>query len=132
MSNDETSGISLWWDANADGKFNLGDMFVPLLEAPVLVGGGNSYTCTLRPDPSWLTAWLSSPQNTATRGHNFFVCVRTTVDMSYGDQFSVSAKFYEPTEPDYEDGGVYFADGNSGVIFCTSITNTVFTKKTYA
>ena len=31
MSNDETSGISLWWDANADGKFNLGDMFVPLL-----------------------------------------------------------------------------------------------------
>lgn len=132
MSNDETSGISLWWDANADGKFNLGDMFVPLLEAPVLVGGGNSYTCTLRPDPSWLTAWLSSPQNTATRGHNFFVCVRTTVDMSYGDQFSVAAKFYEPTEPDYENGGVCFATGNSGTISCTSITNTVFTKRTHA
>ena len=132
MSNDETSGISLWWDANADGKFNLGDMFVPLLEVPVLVGGGNSYSCTLRPDPSWLTAWLSSPQNTATRGHNFFVCVRTTVDMSYGDQFSVAAKFYEPTEPDYENGGVCFATGNSGVISCTSITNTVFTKRTHA
>lgn len=132
MSNDETSGISLWWDANADGKFNLGDMFVPLLEAPVLVGGGNSYSCTLRPDPNWLTAWLSSPQNTATRGHNFFVCVRTTVDMSYGDQFSVAAKFYEPTEPDYENGGVCFATGKSGIISCTSITNTVFTKRTHA
>ncbi|NLF61295.1 MAG: hypothetical protein GX574_09105, partial [Lentisphaerae bacterium] len=128
----ENSGVSLWWDANADGQFNQGDMFVKLLEKPVLQGSAGVYTCTLVPDPAWLTAWLSCPQDSSysTRGSNFFVCVNTTVDMSYGDQFSVSADFYEPTEPNYDTGGYCFARGSSGTVTCTSITNTVYAKLT--
>ncbi|MDY0176686.1 MAG: kelch repeat-containing protein [Lentisphaeria bacterium] len=128
------SGISLWWDANADGKFNAGDMFVQLLEKPELIGSAGRYKCVLTPDPAWLSAWLSCPQDSSysSRGSNFFVCVNTTVDMSYGDQFSVSARFYEPTEPDYESGGYCFASGSSSTVTCTSITNTVYKKLTYA
>jgi hypothetical protein len=133
LTADKESGISLWWDANADGQYNAGDMFVPLAEVPVLVGGGsNRYDTVLTPDPAFLTAWLSCPQDASysKRGSNFFVCVQTTVDMSYGDQFAVSASFYEPTEPDYVTGGVCFASGGSGTITCTSITNTQFRKLT--
>ncbi|MGI5922468.1 MAG: C10 family peptidase [Lentisphaeria bacterium] len=133
LDKSENSGVSLWWDANADGQFNQGDMFVKLLEEPVLQGSAGKYTCTLIPDPAWLTAWLSCPQDSSysTRGSNFFVCVNTTVDMSYGDKFRVSADFYEPSEPNYETGGYCFARGSSGEVTCTSITNTVYAKLTH-
>ncbi|MBR4517869.1 MAG: hypothetical protein IKO65_02590, partial [Victivallales bacterium] len=86
LTNDEESGISLWWDADASGVFSTGDMFVPLLEAPVLEGTGDSWKCGLTPDPAYLTAWLSRAKDvTADNRNNFFVCVRTTVDMTGGD-----------------------------------------------
>ena len=130
LTNDENSGVSLWWDANADGTFNTGDKFVKLLETPVFSTSGDSYSTVLTPDPQFITSWLSCSQSVSGTSFNFFVCVNTTEDMSYGDSFSVSASFYEPTEPNYTTGGVCFASANSGNIVCTSITNTVFKKKT--
>ena len=139
LTNDETSGISLWWDADASGVFSGSDMFVPLLEAPVLEGTGDSWKCSLTPDPAYLTAWLSRAKDvTADNRNNFFVCVRTTVDMTGGDQFTVSADFYDPTEPNYtykyydKDTGTIacFAHVESDVVTCTSVTNTILAKMT--
>ena len=130
LTNDENSGVSLWWDANADGTFNTGDKFVKLLETPVFSTNGDAYSTVLTPDPQFITSWLSCSQSVSDTSFNFFVCVNTTEDMSYGDSFNVSASFYEPTEPNYVTGGNYFASANSGNIVCTSITNTVFKKKT--
>ena len=130
LTNDENSGVSLWWDANADGTFNTGDKFVKLLETPIFTTSGTTYSTVLTPDPQFITSWLSCSQSVSDTSFNFFVCVNTTEDMSYGDSFRVNASFYEPTEPDYDDGGVCFASAGSGNIVCTSITNTVFKKKT--
>ncbi|MBP5300807.1 MAG: hypothetical protein J6Y80_05320, partial [Victivallales bacterium] len=142
MSNDEDSGISLWWDADASGAFSNGDMFVPLLEVPVLEGTGDSWKCSLTPDPAFLTAWLSRAKDvTADNRNNFFVCVKTSVDMSYGDQFTVAADFFDPTEPNYDysyysektnafGNAVCFASITSDVVSCTSVTNTILAKMT--
>ncbi|MBR4902071.1 MAG: C10 family peptidase [Victivallales bacterium] len=130
LTNDENSGVSLWWDANADGTFNTGDKFVKLLETPEFSTNGDAYSTVLTPDPQFITSWLSCSQSVSDTSFNFFVCVNTTEDMSYGDSFNVSASFYEPTEPNYTTGGNYFASANSGNIVCTSITNTVFRKLT--
>ena len=130
LSNDENSGVSLWWDANADGTFNTGDKFVKLLETPEFTTNGDAYSTVLTPDPQFITSWLSCSQSVSDTSFNFFVCVNTTEDMSYGDSFRVNANFYEPTEPNYTTGGTSFAGAGSGNIVCTSITNTVFKKKT--
>ena len=142
LTNDETSGISLWWDADASGVFSGSDMYVPLLETPVLEGTGNSWKCSLTPDPEYLTAWLSRAKDvTADNRNNFFVCVRTTVDMTGGDQFTLTANFYDPTEPNYDYSfynektnkygtAVCFASVTSDVVTCTSVTNTILAKMT--
>ena len=130
LTNDETSGVSLWWDANADGTFNTGDKFVKLLETPEFSTNGDTYSTVLTPDPQFITSWLSCSQSVSDTSFNFFVCVNTTEDMSYGDSFRVNANFYEPTEPNYTTGGNYFASASSGNIVCTSITNTTIKKLT--
>lgn len=130
LSNDENSGIALYWDANANGTFEPGlDVFVPLQSTPVLAGSAGVYTTTLYPDPAALYAWLACPQVSGSTASNFFVCVRTTGDMSYGDRFSVRATFYEPTEPNLTGAGVATI-GDSGTITCTSVTNTYYAKMT--
>lgn len=158
LSKDSTSGISLWWDVDASGNFSAGDMFVPLLETPVFVGGGDSWTCSLIPDPDFMTAWLGTPVDSDfQKNHNFFICVRTTADMSFGDSFRMNASFLEPSEPlyDYSDyrckdttinfgttptgrrgdhitrGNVHsFAEAVSQTIVCNTVTNTIFAKET--
>ena len=158
LSKDEDSGVSLWWDADASGTFTAGDMFVPLLETPVFAGGGDVWTCSLVPDPDFMTAWLSTPLDSVfNKNFNFFVCVKTTVDMSFGDSFQMSASFLDPSEPTYDyfnyrrkdksisfgtdtsrglknqitRGDVYsFAQVVSKVNTCTTVTNTVFAKET--
>jgi hypothetical protein len=128
---DPSSGVALYWDADANGVFGAGDVFVPLANTPKLVGSGNRYTCELIPDLSDISAWLSSPQNASSQGYNFFVCVRTTVDMSFGDAFSVRATVYDPTEPDTNGRGEpSFATGTSKRVSCSTITNTVFSRLT--
>ena len=78
-------------------------MFVPLLETPVFAGGGDVWTCSLVPDPDFMTAWLSTPLDSVfNKNFNFFVCVKTTVDMSFGDSFQMSASFLDPSEPTYD------------------------------
>ena len=136
LTNDEESGISLWWDADGSGAFSTGDMFVPLLETPVLEGSGDSWTCTMTPDPAFLTAWLASPTDSNADSSNFFVCVKATSDMSFGDQFKVKAVFYDATENEYDyhkfngSDGVSFAQITSAVVTCTSVTNTIFASTT--
>ena len=158
LSKDSTSGISLWWDVDASGNFSAGDMFVPLLETPVFQGGGDTWTCSLIPDPAFMTAWLGTPVDSDfQKNHNFFVCVRTTADMSFGDSFRMNASFLEPSEPLYglsdyrcqdtsiafgtnptgrrgdhitRGNVVSFAEAVSKTIVCTTVTNTVFAKET--
>ena len=105
-----------------------------------------------------MTAWLSTPLDSVfNKNFNFFVCVKTTVDMSFGDSFQMSASFLDPSEPTYDyfnyrrkdksisfgtdtsrglknqitRGDVYsFAQVVSKVNTCTTVTNTVFAKET--
>ncbi|MGN0866325.1 MAG: LamG-like jellyroll fold domain-containing protein [Oligosphaeraceae bacterium] len=158
LTKDSASGISLWWDVDASGNFSAGDMFVPLMETPALVGGGDSWTCSLIPDPDFMTAWLGTPVDSDfQKSHNFFVCVRTTADMSFGDSFRMNASFLEPSEPVYDASEyrcrdtsisfgtnptgrqgdhitrgsvVSFAEAVSQTIVCTTVTNTIFAKET--
>jgi hypothetical protein len=128
------SGIALFRDANANGVFDgpLVDEFVPLSQAPVF-GGAGTYTLTLNPDPRDRAAHLPNSHVAPAVGNDYFIAVRTTYDISYGDRFSVSANVFEPTEPDAaETGNPSFAGGSTGVITCTSVTNTVYNDATVA
>lgn len=158
LSTSVDSGISLWWDADASGSYSAGDMFVPLAQKPVFEGGGDVWTCSLIPDQDFITAWLSTPlDGSFDSTSNFFICVKTTEDMSYGDAFQMSASFLEPSEPNYNYND-YRRDPNAAVEFgtnrtgranqltrgnvfsyaevvsktntCTTVTNTVFAKTT--
>ncbi|MBT7096347.1 hypothetical protein HN937_03165, partial [Candidatus Poribacteria bacterium] len=132
LAADESSGVALYRDANANGIFDGPgiDEFVPLLQTPVFSGVG-SYTTTLYPDPAYRAAYLPNSHVAPHTGNDFFLAVQTTYDMSFGDRFSVSASVYEPTEPrDDLNGNPSFASGSSGTITSTSVTNTVFSDET--
>ncbi len=157
LTTDQNSGVSLWWDMDGSGTFSASDMFVPLMQTPVFVGGGDTWTCSLVPDPDFVTAWLNTPvDGKLAEKQNFFICVKTTQDMSFGDKFQMSASFLDPAEPVYDyteyentDKSIYFGTELKGIkdqltrgevysfaeivsqeIECTTVTNTTFAKET--
>jgi hypothetical protein len=139
LSNDASSGVALYRDANGNGVFDSSsiDEFVPMQTSDNLltwtqeVVGVGSYIVDLQPDTDYLTAYLPNSQEEPHAGDDFFLVIKTSQDLSYGDSFTVQADVYEPTEPYFgSQYPVYYASATTNAITADSVTNTVYSDLT--
>jgi len=84
LSNDPTSGVSLYFDIDGDGQFNAqSDECVLLSSAPTFIYP----TCSLTIDPTYA---LIHPLPPSSDVYNYFVVIRTSPGISNGDTIAAS------------------------------------------
>jgi len=138
LTNSAGSGVALYRDTNGNGVFDDEDVeqLVPLLWAPTWnpdgMGAGD-YLVRFRPDTAEPASALPGSQSSPTDGHDYFLVVKTTANISYGDQFrlyradpGVGFSTFELTEPGPVMTMSYAAFRTGETLTCDTVTNTVY------
>ncbi|MBP7651814.1 VWA domain-containing protein [Candidatus Dependentiae bacterium] len=107
LAKDKNSGVSVWKDMDANGEFNSDyDTIVPLAQTPKWQGAGpgDSFVTILFFDTNSAITTIPDTYTGKTTGHNFFLVIRSSSNISYNDDFNISIPKY----------GLQFTSGKSG------------------